>query len=208
MSNIQIGGLPAASSVASGDLIPVSQTGVTRSATVTQVAGAIAGSFVVNPMTAVNDTIVGGASGAPIRFAAPTTAGSVFAFLGGALTWASGVFTNVINSFSKIAYASMTVVSSATGTYTPDCTAISNSLMLTITGNLTLANPTTPIAGMVLNIFLYENATGSHTITLGSAYKFAAGTAPTWVTTASARNLLSCAYDGTNWICGSVTGAA
>jgi len=90
-----------------------------------------------------------------------------------------------------------TVVSSATGTVTPDAST-SNNFDYTITGNLTIANPSNLTAGMVLNFRLKEDATGGRTITLGSKFKWPGGTAPTWITTANAINFFSAYYDSSS----------
>lgn len=118
-----------------------------------------------------------------------------------------GVSLSTVNVFTKNQSVSPTVVASATGTYTPDAST-SNNFQLTLTGNLTLANPTNLTSGMVLNFTLDEDATGGRTITLGTIYKFPGGTVPTWVTTASAKNFISGYYDGTVIRCGSGVGYA
>lgn len=119
----------------------------------------------------------------------------------------TGASPSAVNVFTKNQSVSPTVVSSATGTYTADAST-SNNFQLTLTGNLTLANPTNLTSGMVLNFTLDEDATGGRTITLGSMFKFPSGTAPTWVTTASAMNFISGYYDGTVIRCGSGVGYA
>lgn len=107
----------------------------------------------------------------------------------------TGISTSAVNVFTKNQSVSPTVVSSATGTYTADAST-SNNFQLTLTGNLTLANPTNLTSGMMLNFTLDEDATGGRTITLGSLFKFPGGVVPTWVTTANARNFISGYYDG------------
>lgn len=76
-------------------------------------------------------------------------------------------------------------------TVTPDA-ATSNGFTYTLTGNITLANPSNPKAGQMLNFQLTQDGTGSRTIALGSQYKFASGTAPTWSTGAGKIDILSC----------------
>ncbi len=93
------------------------------------------------------------------------------------------------------------------GTYTPDA-ALTNNWQVTISSNLTLANPTNLTKGMMLNFCLDENGTGGFTITLGNLFKFGSGTVPTWVTTANAKNFLSGYYDGTVIRCGAAVGLA
>jgi hypothetical protein len=119
----------------------------------------------------------------------------------------SGVQLGNVNVFTKNQSVAAVVVPSATGTYTPDA-SLSNNFQLTMTGNLTLANPTNLTAGMVLNITLDEDGTGGRTITLGNLFKFPSGVVPTWVTTANAKNFISAYYDGTILRCGGGVGYA
>jgi hypothetical protein len=78
-----------------------------------------------------------------------------------------------------------------TGTVTPNAN-LANDWTYTLTGNITLANPSNIRAGQTFNFLLTQDGTGSRTITLGSSYKFTGATAPTWSTTASRSDLLSC----------------
>ena len=57
---------------------------------------------------------------------------------------------------------------------------------LTLSGNITLANPAELTAGTTGSIFVVQDGTGSRTVSYGSFWDFAAGTAPTMTTTASA----------------------
>ena len=57
---------------------------------------------------------------------------------------------------------------------------------MTLGGNRTLDNPSNIVAGQSGSIFLVQDGTGSRTLTLGSYYDFADGTAPTLTTTANA----------------------
>jgi len=57
---------------------------------------------------------------------------------------------------------------------------------LTLSGNITLANPAELTAGTTGSIFVVQDGTGSRTVSYGSVWDFAAGTAPTMTTTASA----------------------
>ena len=64
--------------------------------------------------------------------------------------------------------------------------ADSNNFVVTLGGNRTLDNPSNIVAGQSGSIFLVQDGTGSRTLTLGSYYDFADGTAPTLTTTANA----------------------
>lgn len=70
-------------------------------------------------------------------------------------------------------------------TITPDFGANQN-FTVTLAGNRTLANPSNMVVGQTGSIFIVQDATGSRTLSFGSYYDFAGGTAPTLTTTASA----------------------
>ena len=57
---------------------------------------------------------------------------------------------------------------------------------VTLAGNRTLDNPTNIVVGQTGSIFIIQDGTGSRTLSFGSYYDFAGGTAPTLTTTASA----------------------
>lgn len=70
-------------------------------------------------------------------------------------------------------------------TITPDFAA-NNVFTVTLGGNRTLANPTTPIPGQSGSIFVVQDGTGSRTLAFGSYWDFIGGTAPTLTTSANA----------------------
>lgn len=105
-----------------------------------------------------------------------------------------GILADQTNVFAKTQSVTPQINATATGTVTPDA-SLSNNWRLTLTGNLTLANPTNLTDGMVLNFRLKQDATGGRTHTFGSKFKWPAGTQPVWVTTANAVNFFSCYYD-------------
>ena len=72
----------------------------------------------------------------------------------------------------------------ATGTIVLDLNENAN-FSITLTGNITLANPTSLTAGTSGSIFLTQDGTGSRTATFGNSFDFIAGTAPTLTTAAS-----------------------
>jgi hypothetical protein len=57
---------------------------------------------------------------------------------------------------------------------------------VTLAGNRTLDNPTNIVVGQTGSIFIVQDATGSRTLSYGTDYEFAGGTAPTLTTTAAA----------------------
>ena len=61
-----------------------------------------------------------------------------------------------------------------------------NNATVTLGGNRTLDNPSNVTVGQSGSIFIVQDGTGSRTLSFGSAYDFASGTAPTLTTAASA----------------------
>lgn len=75
---------------------------------------------------------------------------------------------------------------------------------VTLGGNRTIANPTgTPVAGQKLILRLKQDATGSRTITWGTAYRFSGAAAPTLTTTGAKTDYLGFEYNATDakWDC-------
>lgn len=75
---------------------------------------------------------------------------------------------------------------------------------VTLTGNVTFTF-TAPSRANNIVLHLVEDGTGGRTITLPASVKFTGGTTPTWVTTASAHNVLACYTDATNYYCSAYT---
>ena len=84
-------------------------------------------------------------------------------------------------------------------TITPNAEGPILTKVATITGNLTIANPTgTPFPGRTtLSFYLPVDATGGYTLAFGTTYKLVGGAAP--ALTANTTVQISFAYDGTNW---------
>jgi len=89
--------------------------------------------------------------------------------------------TNFDNSVS----VDIKEMSLAAGTHILDLDRNAN-FKLTLSGNITLANPANLTAGTTGSIFVVQDGTGSRTVSYGSSWDFAAGEAPTMTTTASA----------------------
>lgn len=70
-------------------------------------------------------------------------------------------------------------------TITPDFGANQN-FTVELAGNRTLANPSNKVVGQTGSIFIVQDSTGSRTLSFGSDYEFAGGTAPSLSSTASA----------------------
>ena len=113
----------------------------------------------------------------------------------------ANTFTSVVtfNGTAVSIEASATVVKKQV--YSPvvsltDATSISldlstgNSFAVTLGGNRTLANPSNAVAGQVGYIYVYQDGTGSRTLSFGDSYRFANGAAPVMTTSISAVDML------------------
>jgi len=67
---------------------------------------------------------------------------------------------------------------------------------VTLTGNATLANPTSMVAGGTYLAFIKQDGTGSRTLAYGTDYDFGASGAPTLTTTAGALDIITFVSDG------------
>ncbi|REJ66027.1 MAG: hypothetical protein DWQ28_08030 [Proteobacteria bacterium] len=94
----------------------------------------------------------------------------------------SATFAGTITAQAN-AVAEIGTLTSAS-TVTPDFATHCN-FTLTLGTNVTLANPSNLTAGQSGSIFLVQDGTGSRTITFGSYWDFAGGTAPTLSTAAN-----------------------
>lgn len=86
--------------------------------------------------------------------------------------------------------------------------ALGNDFSVTIAGNRTMANPTNLVSGGTYQWEIIQDATGSRTIAWGATFKWPGASAPTLQTSAGAKDLISCLYDGTDLLCGSLAGTA
>lgn len=84
--------------------------------------------------------------------------------------------------------------------------ALGNSFTVTIAGNRTLANPTNLVSGGVYQWEIVQSA-GGNTLAYGSDFKWPGSVAPTLQTAAGAKDLISCLWDGTDLLCGSLAGS-
>ena len=91
--------------------------------------------------------------------------------------------TNVANTFTKAQSGSITALTDAS-TIAVNL-ALNNHFSVTLAGNRTLANPSNIVAGTSGSFFITQDGTGSRTLSYGSYYDFAGGTAPTLTTTAA-----------------------
>jgi len=88
--------------------------------------------------------------------------------------------TNFNNSVS----VDVKAMSLGAGTHILDLDRNAN-FQLTLSGNITLANPANLTAGTTGSIFVVQDGTGSRTVAYGSSWDFIGGTAPTMTTAAS-----------------------
>ena len=105
----------------------------------------------------------------------------------GTLTAVTGTFSGTVTALRG--YGSTETDTSNTGSITLDFSADQN-FVLTLTGNVTLANPSTEAVGQSGFIAFIQDGTGSRTITLGTDYETAAGAGLTLTSTASATDLV------------------
>ena len=96
-------------------------------------------------------------------------------------TVGGGQNTNFDNSVS----VDVKAMSLGAGTHILDLDRNAN-FQLTLSGNITLANPANLTAGTTGSIFVIQDGTGSRTVSYGTSWDFIGGTAPTLTTTASA----------------------
>ena len=92
-------------------------------------------------------------------------------------------------TFAGTVLAKTDTDTSNTGSVTLDFTANQN-FVLTLTGNVTLANPSTEQVGQSGFIAFIQDGTGSRTITLGTDYETAAAAGLTLTSTAAATDLV------------------
>lgn len=91
--------------------------------------------------------------------------------------------TDVAQTFTKAQRGTITTLTDG-ATITPDFSA-SNNFTVTLAGNRTLANPSNLTAGQSGSIFILQDSSGSRTLSFGSYWDFASGSAPTLTTDAS-----------------------
>jgi hypothetical protein len=131
-----------------------------------------------------NDITVKNDADATILSVATGTTTAAFA---GTLTAVTGTFSGTVTALRG--YGSTETDTSNSGTITLDFSADQN-FVLTLTGNITLANPSTEAVGQSGFIAFIQDGTGSRTVTLGTDYETAAGAGLTLTSTASATDLV------------------
>lgn len=100
---------------------------------------------------------------------------------------AANTFTSVV-AFNGQVYSPVVSLTDATSISLDLSTG--NSFAVTLGGNRTLANPSNAVAGQVGYIYVYQDGTGSRTLSFGDSYRFAKGIAPVMTTSISAVDML------------------
>ncbi len=109
--------------------------------------------------------------------------------LGELITPSNIVFTNTNSTFTKAQRGSTQTAGSQTGSVTLDFDTYQN-FVLTATGNVTLANPSTESVGQSGIIVFIQDGTGSRTLSLGTDYETAGGAGLTISTAANAVDVI------------------
>jgi hypothetical protein len=104
-------------------------------------------------------------------------------------TTADAALPKAGGTMTGTAVASTNTDATNTGSVTLDF-ATNQNFVLTLTGNVTLANPTTETVGQSGFIACIQDGTGSRTLSLGTDYETAAGAGITLTSTASATDLV------------------
>ena len=105
------------------------------------------------------------------------------------LAGANIVASNANTTFTKALRGSTQTVGSQTGSVTLDFDTYQN-FVLTATGNVTLANPSTESVGQSGIIVFIQDGTGSRTLSLGTDYETAGGSGLTISTAANAVDVI------------------
>lgn len=110
---------------------------------------------------------------------------------------------SVAQNYSKAQNVTAVGLTLSTGSIAVDA-SLSNTFDVTLTENATLENPTNLVNGGTYIFRVKQDATGGRTLTFGTVYKFAGGTAPTLTEDADALDIISGTSDGTAIYCSAV----
>ena len=95
----------------------------------------------------------------------------------------------VLNSNGGVTYGKQQIATVSSVTYGATTTLdlqTANNFTITLTGNVTFADPSNETAGQSGSIFIVQDGTGNRTAAWNGAWKFPAGTDPTLSTAANA----------------------
>lgn len=142
---------------------------------------------------AIADAAITGAKVAAAGLAANTLAAGAVTIAKVDVSSLSGgnvVFEHVNNVFTKAQRGTITALGSVSSDFRPDF-SLNNFFSVTLGGSVTIANPTNQVAGQSGAITVTQDGSGSRTLSFGSDFDFAGGTAPTLTATAAAIDVLS-----------------
>ena len=103
------------------------------------------------------------------------------------------------NTWTAVQINSTQVTTTATGSITLDFSAYNN-FVLTLTGNITLSNPSTETVGQAGFIVFKQDGTGSRSLTVGSEFLTIGGAAPVLSTAANAIDVIPYIVSGSGEI--------
>jgi hypothetical protein len=148
--------------------------------------------YVGNTWTAIGTTGGGGGITALTGDVTASGSGSVAATVNSIGGDANVAFLDKAEVFTKSQRGTPVAVTLSTSTFSPDFSTSNNQTFALVHASCpcTIANPTNIVAGQSGMLAVSQSSTGSDTITWGTYFKFAGGTAPTLSTTASATDLL------------------
>ena len=155
--------------------------GTTASAALPKTGGAMTGAITTNSTFDGRDVATDGTKLDGIEASADVTDATNVA-AAGALMKSGGTMTGS-------AQGSTDTDTSNTGSVTLNFSTNQN-FVLTLTGNVTLANPTTETVGQSGFITFIQDGTGSRTVSLGTDYETAGGSGLTLTSTASATDIV------------------
>jgi hypothetical protein len=200
-----VGSAPA--TPASGNLAIYAKTGggvfaKDSAGTETALGGGSGG--MTNPMTAAGDIIIGGTSGTPTALPKATD-GQVLTLVSGAPAWAASSGSSSLGS-------AVTALSIASGVVAIDC-SLGDYFTLPLTANVTsITFSNLPASGQArtLLVRMKQDATGSRTVALPSAFKAITGSDTVVQSAANAYTVLaiSTVDQGTRWEYSMKAGAA
>lgn len=157
------------------------------------------GSTYVRTQNDLTDTLKTNYDGAVSHVSSTSNPHSVTASQVGLGTTDAASFGSVSTTGNIVAggqaYSATNTLTDAT-TITPDFDA-GNVQTVTLAGNRTLANPSNLKDGATYIVIVKQDATGSRTLSYGTAYKWPGGSPPVLTTTASAVDILTFVSDGT-----------
>jgi len=198
---------------ATSAVFAASATNATNAVNATNATSAVFASSATNATNAVNATSAVFASSATnatnavsaVFATSATNATTAVNVSGGSVLATTGSFSGAVSTstiFSKGIVISATdllgkklrvagpaisdIVSLTDGTSIAVDFNTAQNFAVMLTGSRTLENPANCVAGQTGSIFVMQNVSGGKTLSFGSNWKFATGTAPTLTTTASA----------------------